>query len=370
MLSCLSIFLLPGLSYTGGTIAILGSFAILIYIQIERIKRQAHERLVQERRQILNANNTSGRSAKLFSAKEIKGATKNFSKETVLGSGGFGEVYKGKLKDGTIVAVKRAKIGNTKGDDQLLNEVRVLCQVNHRNLVRLLGCCVELEEPVLVYEYIPNGTLYDQLHGSANNDIKRAPLDWKHRLAIARQIAEGLAYLHFSAVPPIIHRDIKTSNILLDDRLDVKISDFGLSRLVDVEATHMTTCAQGTLGYLDPQYYKDMQLSDKSDVYSFGVVVLELLTSRKAIDFNREVEDVSLVSYMKKMGNIQTLMDAVDPFLKEGATKLELETIEAIAILGIKCVGDHRKDRPSIREVTEEIEYMLHIIEDEGHLVS
>ncbi|KMT11135.1 hypothetical protein BVRB_5g111240 [Beta vulgaris subsp. vulgaris] len=314
-----------GLSYTGGTIAILGSFAILIYIQIERIKRQAHERLVQERRQILNANNTSGRSAKLFSAKEIKGATKNFSKETVLGSGGFGEVYKGKLKDGTAVAVKRAKFGNTKGDDQLLNEVRVLCQVNHRNLVRLLGCCVELEEPVLVYEYIPNGTLYDQLHGSANNDIKRAPLDWKHRLAIARQIAEGLAYLHFSA---------------------------------------------GTLGYLDPQYYKDMQLSDKSDVYSFGVVVLELLTSRKAIDFNREVEDVSLVSYMKKMGNIQTLMDAVDPFLKEGATKLELETIEAIAILGIKCVGDHRKDRPSIREVTEEIEYMLHIIEDEGHLVS
>ncbi|XP_021740098.1 wall-associated receptor kinase-like 20 [Chenopodium quinoa] len=358
--------MIAALTYTGGIIAILGSFAILVYIHLRRIKRKAREQLVRERQQILNANNSSGRSAKLFSAKEIRVSTGNFSKENVLGSGGFGEVYKGILQDGTIIAVKRAIFGNTKGNDQVLNEVRILCQVNHRSLVRLLGCCVELEEPVLVYEYISNGTLYDRLHVSCSNDHIEAPLNWNQRLAMARQIAEGLTYLHSSSVPPIIHRDIKTSNILLNEKLDIKISDFGLSRIVDNEATHMTTCAQGTLGYLDPQYYRDMQLTDKSDVYSFGVVLLELLTTRKAIDFSREVENVSLVSYMRKMVNQQKLLDAVDPFLEKGASKLELETMKLIGILAISCLDEQRHNRPSMSDVKDEIEYMLHIIEDKG----
>ncbi|KAL2934303.1 Wall-associated receptor kinase-like 20 [Bienertia sinuspersici] len=356
------------LTYAGGTVVTLVSLAGLVYMQLQRIKRQAREKLVRERQEILNANNTTGRSAKLFSAKEIKRSTKNFSQETILGSGGFGEVYKGKLNDGTFVAVKRSKFGNIKGTDQVLNEVRVLCQVNHRSLVRLLGCCVELEEPVLVYEYINNGTLFDILHDSISSydDIKHEPLSWHQRLVIAHQIAEGLAYLHFSAVPPIIHRDIKTSNILLNDKFDVKISDFGLSRLVNIEATHMTTCAQGTLGYLDPQYYRNMQLTDKSDVYSFGVVLLELLTSQKAIDFNREVEAVSLAAYIRKLVKTEKLMDAVDPVLKKGASKSVLETMKTLGNLAITCLDDERHNRPSIREVTEDIEYMLHIIEIPG----
>lgn len=353
-----------GLIYTGGTLAFISSLAVLIYMQLERIKRHAREQLVEERQQILNANNSSGRSAKLFSAKEVKAATNNFCRDSVLGSGGFGEVYMGKLHDGTLIAVKRAKYGSTKGVDQVLNEVRVLCQVNHRCLVRLLGCCVEMEDPVLVYEYIPNGTLYDHLHGSIPNDATNTSMSWHRRLVIAHQIAEGLAYLHFSAIPPIIHRDIKTSNILLNENLDVKISDFGLSRLIDVEATHMTTCAQGTLGYLDPQYYRDMQLTDKSDVYSFGVVLLELLTGKKAIDFSREVECVSLATYMRKTSKKHLLIEAIDPLLKERATKLELETMKTIGNLAIACLDDNRHNRPSMKEISEELEYMIHLNED------
>ncbi|CAO2827057.1 unnamed protein product [Amaranthus hypochondriacus] len=353
-----------GLIYTGGTLAFISSLAVLIYMQLERVKRHAREQLVEERQQILNANNSSGRSAKLFSAKEVKAATNNFCRDSVLGSGGFGEVYMGKLHDGTLIAVKRAKYGSTKGVDQVLNEVRVLCQVNHRCLVRLLGCCVEMEDPVLVYEYIPNGTLYDHLHGSIPNDATNTSMSWHRRLVIAHQIAEGLAYLHFSAIPPIIHRDIKTSNILLNENLDVKISDFGLSRLIDVEATHMTTCAQGTLGYLDPQYYRDMQLTDKSDVYSFGVVLLELLTGKKAIDFSREVECVSLATYMRKTSKKHLLIEAIDPLLKERATKLELETMKTIGNLAIACLDDNRHNRPSMKEISEELEYMIHLNED------
>ncbi|KAK9669260.1 hypothetical protein RND81_13G119900 [Saponaria officinalis] len=355
-----------GFAYSIGVMLVLGSIVLLVFGQNHRIKRQTRERLVKDRQQILNANNTSGRSAKLFSGKDIKRATNNFSKDSVLGSGGFGEVYKGKLDDGTLIAAKRAKSGNTKGTDQVLNEVRVLSQVNHRSLVRLLGCCVELEEPVLVYEYISNGTLREHLYGGNSKDFERTRLMWNQRLVIAQQMAEGLAYLHFSAVPPIFHRDIKTTNILLDEKLDVKISDFGISRLVDTEATHMTTCAQGTLGYLDPQYYRTMQLTDKSDVYSFGVVLLELLTSQKVIDFSREVDDVSLVGYMRRMANQDMLMDAIDPFLKDRANKVELESMKAIGSIAMACLEDQRHNRPSTREIAEEIEYMLRMISNEG----
>ncbi|KAK9668738.1 hypothetical protein RND81_13G082600 [Saponaria officinalis] len=355
-----------GLAYSIGVMLVLGSIVLLVFRQNHRIKRQTRERLVKDRQQILNANNTSGRSAKLFSGKDIKRATNNFSKDIVLASGGFGEVYKGKLDDGTLMAAKRAKPGNTKGTNQVLNEVRVLSQVNHRSLVRLLGCCVELEEPVLVYEYISNGTLREHLHGGHSKDFERPRLTWNQRLVIAQQMADGLAYLHFSAVPLIFHRDIKTTNILLEEKLDVKISDFGISRLVDTEETHMTTCAQGTLGYLDPQYYRTMQLTDKSDVYSFGVVLLDLLTSQKAIDFSREVDDVSLVGYMRRLANQDMLMDAIDPFLKDRANKVELESMKAIGSMAMACMEDQRHNRPSMRDIAEEIEYMLGMINNEG----
>lgn len=344
-------------------ILILVPVGILVCRHRQNLKREAQGSLIKKREDMLNANN-SGKMAKIFSGKEIKRATNNFSKDNFIGSGGFSEVFKGILDDGTVTAVKRAKLGNTKGTDQVLNEVRILCQVNHRCLARLLGCCVELEQPIMIYEYIPNGTLFDHLHG--HHSRKWPALTWRRRLSIALQTAEGLAYLHSSAVPPIYHRDVKSSNILLDEKLDAKVSDFGLSRLAvvsEANASHITTCAQGTLGYLDPEYYRNFQLTDKSDVYSFGVVLLELLTSKKAIDFNREEEDVNLVLYIKKIMKEEKLMDVIDPVLKDGASKVDMESVKALGLLAAACLDERRQNRPSMKEAAEEIEYIISIIE-------
>ncbi|KAG8480211.1 hypothetical protein CXB51_024920 [Gossypium anomalum] len=347
--------LIAGLTAGLGTALVAVIIGILLYKRHRRIV-EAQERLRKERETILNANN-GGKAAKVFTGKEIKKATNNFSKDRILGAGGYGEVYKGILDDGTAVAVKCAKLGNTKGTDQVLNEVRILCQVNHRSLVGLLGCCVELDQPIMVYEFIENGNLLDHLQSPNIND--RGLLTWTRRLQIARDTAEGLAYLHFSAVPPIYHRDVKSSNILLDVKHNAKVSDFGLSRLAHTDMSHVSTCAQGTLGYLDPEYYRNYQLTDKSDVYSFGVVLLELLTSQKAIDFNRDADDVNLAIYVKRMTDEEKLMDVIDPILKEKASPLEIDTMKALGFLALSCLEERRQNRPSMKEVTEEIEYII-----------
>ncbi|XP_057979916.1 wall-associated receptor kinase-like 20 [Malania oleifera] len=347
--------LIAGLTSGLGAALIASIAAFLVYKRHRRIK-EAQERLAREREAILNANG-GGKSAKIFTGKEIKKATNNFSRDRLLGVGGYGEVYRGVLDNGSIVAIKCAKLGNAKGTDQVLNEVRILCNVNHRSLVRLLGCCVELEQPLLVYEYIPNGTLLDHLRGNRSGP----GLSWIHRLQIARDTAEGLAYLHSSAVPPIYHRDVKSSNILLDEKLNAKVSDFGLSRLALTDMSHISTCAQGTLGYLDPEYYRNYQLTDKSDVYSFGVVLLELLTSQKAIDLNRAADDVNLAIYVQRMVNEELLMEVVDPALKQGASVLEVDTIKALGFLAVSCLEERRQNRPPMKEVVEEIEYIMSI---------
>ncbi|XP_062092620.1 wall-associated receptor kinase-like 20 [Humulus lupulus] len=346
--------LIAGLTSGIGGALIVATIVTILYKRHRRIK-EAQDRLTKEREEILNANGAGGRAAKVFTGREIKRATNNFSKDRLLGSGGYGDVYKGFLLDGTTVAIKCAKLGNTKGTDQILNEVRILCQVNHRNLVRLLGCCVELEQPIMVYEYIENGTLLDHLRE------KRHSLTWTDRLRVARDTAEGLSYLHFSAVPPIYHRDVKSSNILLDQKKSAKVSDFGLSRLAHTDMSHVSTCAQGTLGYLDPEYYRNYQLTDKSDVYSFGVVLLELLTSQKAIDFTRESDDVNLAVYVQRMVAEERLMEVVDPVLKEGTTDLERDTMKALGFLAVGCLEERRQNRPSMKEVAEEIDYIMSI---------
>ncbi|MED6198945.1 hypothetical protein PIB30_071450 [Stylosanthes scabra] len=349
-----------------GTILVAGAMftAMGYYFQRKRMKREIQKRITSKANLILNSDNNNGRSAKVFTIKEITKATNNFSKSNLLGAGGFGEVFKGVLDDGTVIAIKRAKHGNIRGIDQILNEVKILCQVNHRSLVRLLGCCVELpNEPVLVYEYVSNGTLFEHLHNK--NSSKWIRLGWHSRLRIAHQTAEGLAYLHDAAIPKIYHRDIKSSNILLDEKLDAKVSDFGLSKLAATEASHITTCAQGTLGYLDPDYYVNFQLTEKSDVYSFGVVLLELLSSKKAIDFNREEDDVNLVVMVKKAFKEGKLMEkVVDPILKIGASKLELESMKAFGSLAVGCLDDRRDNRPSMKDVANEIDYIMGIVAD------
>ncbi|XP_050238146.1 wall-associated receptor kinase-like 20 [Mercurialis annua] len=354
--------LFAGAALAGVAILIIAVAVILFYKQ-RHTSQQAQKNMVKERKEMLSDKH-SGKSSRIFTGREIVKATNNFSKDNLIGSGGFGEVFKGVLDDGTITAMKRAKLGNTKGNDQVLNEVRILCQVNHRSLVRLLGICVELELPIMIYEYISNGTLFEHLHCQQSSNW--TPLSWQRRLRIAHQTAEGLAYLHSAALPPIYHRDVKSSNILLDERLNAKVSDFGLSRLVETSEnndSHIFTCAQGTLGYLDPEYYRNFQLTDKSDVYSFGVVLMEILTSKKAIDFSREEEDVNLVVYMKKVIEEDRIADAIDPSLKESASKMELEMMKALGTLAAACLDEKRQNRPSMKEVADEIEYIINITE-------
>ncbi|EOA22834.1 hypothetical protein CARUB_v10003558mg [Capsella rubella] len=359
--------------FAGATVAVVGvTLAIAIAFiakkhSHQKVKKDIHKNIVKEREEMLSANST-GKSSRIFTGREITKATNNFSKDNLIGTGGFGEVFKAVLEDGTITAIKRAKLNNTKGIDQILNEVRILCQVNHRSLVRLLGCCVDLELPLLIYEFIPNGTLFEHLHG--NSDRIWKPLTWRRRLQIAYQTAEGLAYLHSAAQPPIYHRDVKSSNILLDDKLNAKVSDFGLSRLVDLTETannesHIFTGAQGTLGYLDPEYYRNFQLTDKSDVYSFGVVLLEMVTSKKAIDFTREEEDVNLVMYINKMMDQERLIECIDPLLKKTANKHELQTMQQLGNLASACLNERRQNRPSMKEVADEIEYIINILSQE-----
>lgn len=346
----------------GGIVFVLTGIGVIFYKKHNQAKGKAKEAKISKRKEVSSVK-ASALSSRIFTGREIRKATNNFSRENLIGTGGFGEVFKGTFDDGTVFAIKRAKLGSTKGIDQMQNEVRILCQVNHRSLVRLLGCCLELEHPLLIYEYVSNGTLFDYLHRHSCGT--REPLKLYQRLKIAHQTAEGLSYLHSSAVPPIYHRDVKSSNILLDDKLDAKVSDFGLSRLVELaeeNKSHIFTSAQGTLGYLDPDYYRNFQLTDKSDVYSFGVVLMELLTAQKAIDFNREEESVNLAMYGKRKMVEEKLMDVVDPLLKEGASDLELETMKSLGYLAVSCLDDQRQKRPSMKEVADEIEYLIKVV--------
>ncbi|KAF2620406.1 hypothetical protein F2Q68_00040981, partial [Brassica cretica] len=232
--------------------------------------------------------------------------------------------YKGILPDNSIVAIKKARLGDSSQVEQFINEVLVLSQINHRNVVKLLGCCLETEVPLLVYEFINSGTLFDHLHGSFSS----LSLTWEHRLRIAVEIAGTLAYLHSSASIPIIHRNVKTANILLDENLTAKVADFGASRLIPMDKEQLTTMVQGTLGYLDPEYYTTGLLNEKSDVYSFGVVLMELLSENRVYevidekvmteDNQREIKEVARIAV-----ECTRLMGEERPKMKEVAVELE-----------------------------------------------
>ncbi|KAG7961238.1 hypothetical protein I3843_09G005700 [Carya illinoinensis] len=332
--------------------------AVTVRRSCRRLSNQA--KMAKARENMLKSSN-GGKSARMFHLKEMKKATKNFSKDRVLGSGGFGEVYQGELQDGTVVAVKSARVGNIKSTEQVLNEVGILSQVNHKNLVRLMGCCVEGEQPLMIYEFISNGTLHDHLHGKFST-----LLDWKTRLRIALQTGEALAYLHTAAYTPIYHRDVKSTNILLDDDFNAKVADFGLSRLADPGLSHVSTCAQGTLGYLDPEYYRNYQLTDKSDVYSYGVVLLELLTSQKAIDFSRDQDDVNLATYVGQRANTGASMEVVDQrLLGKEPTDDTLTSINLFLELALSCLREKKGDRPGMKDVVQELQCIIQIVDQE-----
>lgn len=296
-------------------------------------------------------------SAALISLRELKKATDNFAESAQIGEGGFGTVYIGKLNDGTVVAIKRSKReGSEKDKEQFLNEVRILSQVNHRHLVKLLGCSMENKIAVLVFEFISNGTLQQHLQGN----VGASHLSWKQRLTIAVQTADALNYLHSAAASPIFHRDVKSANILLNENLDAKVADFGISKLAPLHATHVSTAAvQGTLGYIDPEYYTSYKLTDKSDVYSFGVVLLELISAKQALDFRRRGDETSLVNLARPDVERGDLEEFIDPVLIEtyrDPTHHGKESILNVGRLAMKCLDMRSKGRPSMKEVLNELQ--------------
>ncbi|XP_042963779.1 wall-associated receptor kinase-like 1 [Carya illinoinensis] len=292
----------------------------------------------------LNVANT-----KLFNSKDLEKATDHFNDNRILGQGGQGTVYKGMLEDGRIVAVKKSKIINEGKLQEFINEVVVLSRINHRNIVKLLGCCLETEVPLLVYEFVPNGTLSKYL----SDQNEEFPPTWDMRLRIATEIAGALYYLHSAASLPIYHRDIKSTNILLDDKYRAKVADFGTSRSVAIDQTHLTTLVHGTFGYLDPEYFQSSQFTQKSDVYSFGVVLVELLTGEKAISLTRTPEAKSLATYFICSMEENNLFDILDRRVLKEAVKEELITV---ANLAKRCLNLDGKKRPTMQEVSMELE--------------
>ncbi|WZZ68149.1 hypothetical protein YC2023_079519 [Brassica napus] len=306
---------------------------------------------------ITNASTYFG--VQVFSYEELEEATENFSRE--LGNGGFGTVYYGVLKDGRAVAVKRLYERSLKRVEQFKNEIDILKSLKHTNLVILYGCTSRHStELLLVYEYISNGTLADHLHGDR---AEARPICWPVRLNIAIETASALSFLHKSGktiivlrlliLKRIIHRDVKTTNILLDEKSTVKVADFGLSRLFSTDQTHVSTAPQGTPGYVDPEYYQCYRLNEKSDVYSFGVVLAELISSKEAVDITRHRHDINLANMaVSKIQNnaVHELLDPSLGFSKDPEVK---RMMVSVAELAFRCLQQEREGRPSMDEIVE-----------------
>ncbi|XP_039174089.1 wall-associated receptor kinase 2-like [Eucalyptus grandis] len=286
---------------------------------------------------------------KIFSAEELEKATNNYHESRIVGQGGYGTVYKGLLPNDMVVAIKKSKLVDRSQIEQFINEVIVLSQINHRNVVKLLGCCLETEVPLLVYEFVNNGTLFNHIH----DPNKSLNLSWKTRLRIASETAGVLSYLHSAASIPIIHRDVKSANILLDNNYTAKVSDFGTSRLIPLDQTQLFTMVQGTWGYLDPEYLHTSQLTEKSDVYSFGVVLVELLTGKKALSFNRSEEERSLAMYfLSSLENDKLFQIVEEVIANEGIN----EQVREVANLAKRCLAIKAEERPTMKEVAIELE--------------
>ncbi|KAI9389934.1 hypothetical protein POPTR_008G111600v4 [Populus trichocarpa] len=288
-----------------------------------------------------------GNSGPLFAFEELVKATNGFSSQNLLGEGGFGTVYKGYLPDGRDVAVKQLKIGGGQGEREFKAEVEIISRIHHRHLVSLVGYCISETRRLLVYDYVPNNTLHFHLH-----EVGRPALDWATRVKIAAGAARGLAYLHEDCHPRIIHRDIKSSNILLDINFEAKVSDFGLAKLALDTNTHVTTRVMGTFGYMAPEYASSGKLTDKSDVFSYGVVLLELITGRKPVDASQPVGDESLVEWARPLLNHalenEEFESLADPRLEKNYIESEMfQMIEAAAV----CVRHSATKRPRMGQV-------------------
>ncbi|KAA8518757.1 hypothetical protein F0562_016469 [Nyssa sinensis] len=279
---------------------------------------------------------------RVFSSNELKVATHGFRSSNKIGEGGFGSVYKGRLKDGTIVAVKvlSVELESMRGEREFITEIAALSNIRHENLVMLQGCCVDGADRFLVYDYMENNSLAHSFQGGEQN---RTKFSWARRRDISLGVARGLAYLHEEVNPHIVHRDIKAGNILLDENFAPKVSDFGLAKLFRDNISHISTRVAGTLGYLSPEYAISGHLTRKSDVYSFGVLVLEIVSGRSVVDFDVEHGERFLVDKAWEMYNAHNLLQLVDPVLNGDFPKEE--AIQFLKV-GLLCVQETTSLRP------------------------
>ncbi|XP_078175428.1 cysteine-rich receptor-like protein kinase 10 [Carex rostrata] len=330
--------------------------SLATYMLIKDIRK----RLARRRREVLDitSQNSVGEAATtsieerlgldsvLFSLETVSAATCNFSLLNKLGEGGFGPVYKGTLADGREIAVKRLSKGSHQGIEEFKNEVELISKLQHKSLVQLLGCCIDLEEKLLIYEFMPNKSLDAFLFDVSNRGI----LDWDKRYNIIKGIARGLLYLHQDSRLKIIHRDLKASNVLLDAHFNPKISDFGMARIFGDDKIQETQKVVGTIGYMSPEYAMQGQISEKSDVFSFGVLLLEIISGKRNNYMLDEEEALNLLGYAWVMWNENQALELMDPSLC-GDALLNKDKILICIQVGLLCVQEYPMDRPTMSQV-------------------
>ncbi|KAL7087208.1 hypothetical protein ACP275_13G053500 [Erythranthe tilingii] len=285
-----------------------------------------------------------------FTLRDLQIATNRFSADHVIGEGGYGVVYKGRLVNGTEVAVKKLLNNLGQAEKEFRVEVDAIGHVRHKNLVRLLGYCIEGVHRMLVYEYVNNGNLEQWLHGAMR---QHGTLTWEARMKVLLGTAKALSYLHEAIEPKVVHRDIKSSNILIDNEFNAKISDFGLAKLLESGESHITTRVMGTFGYVAPEYANTGLLNEKSDIYSFGVLLLEAVTGRDPVDYGRPANEVNLVEWLKMMVGSRRAEEVVDPTLE---ARPNTRALKRALLVALRCVDPDSEKRPKMSQVVRMLE--------------